>query len=182
MSATSQQARAIDDGLEPETELSAFSSDGASPTAWARAKAHLEVAELFWLSTVRPDGRPHVTPLLAVWSDDALFFCTGPAERKAKNLARNPHCILTTGRNSLDGLDIVVEGEAREVRDEVELGRVADAYAAKYPKDFTEPSGTWFGLDDAIRSGSSLLYRVVPETAFGFGKGESFSQTRYRFG
>lgn len=57
----------------------------------------------------------------------------------------------------------------------------ADAYAAKYPKDLTEPSGTWFGLDDAIRAGSSLLYCVAPATAFGFGKGDSFSQTRFRF-
>jgi general stress protein 26 len=181
MNVTSHRVPGIGDGGEPETELSAFSSDDASPTAWALTRAHLEAAEVFWLSTVRPDGRPHVTPLLAVWLDDALYFCTGPPERKAKNLDHNPYCILTTGRNSLDGLDIVVEGKAREVSDELELGRVADAYAAKYPSDFTEPDGTWFGLDDAIRSGDSLLYRVAPVTAFGFGKGASFSQTRYRF-
>ena len=65
--------------------------------------------------------------------------------------------------------------------DSLELGRVADAYSAKYPSDFTDPDGTWFGLDDAIRSGDSLLYRVAPVTAFAFGKGSSFSQTRYRF-
>jgi pyridoxine/pyridoxamine 5'-phosphate oxidase len=182
MRVTAQQVGLTDEGVEPETELSAFSSDGASATAWTRARAHLEAAEVFWLSTVRPDGRPHVTPLLAVWLDDSLYFCTSPPERKAKNLDHNSHCILTTGCNSLDGLDVVVEGEAREVSDQVERGRVADAYAAKYPRDFTEPDGTWFGLDDAIRAGSSLLYRVEPTKAFAFGKGDSFSQTRYRFG
>lgn len=181
MSVIGQRVLEMGDGVEPETELSAFSSDDAGPTEWARTRAHLEAAEVFWLSTVRPDGRPHVTPLLAVWLDSALYFCTSPPERKAKNLDHNPHCILTTGRDSLDGLDIVVEGQAREVSDELELGRVADAYAAKYPSDFTEPDGTWFGLDDAIRSGNSLVYRVAPVTAFAFGKGESFSQTRYRF-
>lgn len=181
MSFTPQRRQEIGEGAEPETELSAFSSDGAESTEWARARAHLEAADVFWLSTVRPDGRPHVTPLLAVWMDDALYFCTSRPERKTKNLELNPHCILTTGRNSLDGLDIVVEGKAREVGDELELGRVADAYVAKYPSDFTEPDGTWFGLDDAIRSGNSLVYRVAPVTAFGFGKGASFSQTRYRF-
>jgi uncharacterized pyridoxamine 5'-phosphate oxidase family protein len=181
MSVTAQPGLAANDGIEPETDLSAFSSDDASPTAWTRARAHLEAAEVFWLSTVRPDGRPHVTPLLAVWLDDALYFCTSPPERKAKNLDHNPHCILTTGRNSLDGLDVVVEGEAAEVTEKVELGRVADAYAAKYSSDFTEPDGTWFGLDGAIRAGSSLLYRVQPSKAFAFGKGDSFSQTRYRF-
>jgi hypothetical protein len=181
MSVTGQQVLGMDDGVEPETELSSFSSTGASPTAWTRAKAHLRVAEVFWLSTVRPDGRPHVTPLLAVWLDDALYFCTGPAERKAQNLGHNAQCILTTGHNSLEGLDIVVEGEAREVSDKAELGLVADAYVAKYPEHFAKPAGTWSGLDDAIRSGSSLLYRVAPATAFGFAKGESFSQTRFRF-
>jgi uncharacterized pyridoxamine 5'-phosphate oxidase family protein len=181
MSVSSQRTRGSDNEVEPETELSSFSSEGATPTTWAQALDALGVASVFWLSTVRPDGRPHVTPLLAVWLDNALYFCTGPSERKAKNLKYNPHCILTTGGNTLEGLDIVVEGEAQEVGDTVELGRVADAYGAKYPQPVTQPSGTWFGLDNAIRSGSSLVYRVAPATGFGFAKGESFSQTRWRF-
>ena len=86
----SSRALEVGEGREPETELSAFSSDDASPTEWASARAHVEAAEVFWLSTVRPDGRPHVTPLLAVWSDDALYFCTSPPERKAKNLEQTP--------------------------------------------------------------------------------------------
>lgn len=102
----------------PVTELHAgFSSPGASPTDWAEGRRLIEAAEVFWLSTVRPDGRPHVTPLLSVWHDDAMCFCTGPAERKAENLKQNPQCILTTGENGLDGLDVVVEGCAAEVGD-----------------------------------------------------------------
>ena len=87
---------------EPVTELSPFSSDGAVPTEWAQARADLRDAEVFWLSTVRPGGRPHVTPLLGVWLDGAVYFCTGSTERKAKNLAQNPQCVLTTGRNQLE--------------------------------------------------------------------------------
>src|SRR5438067_6510946 len=116
-------------GRRQAAELDArFSSDAATPTAWPAARRRLEDAELYWLSTVRPDGRPHVTPLIAVWLDDALYFCTGPSERKAKNLARNPHCILTTGSNALDeGLDLVVEGDAVQVSDDGNLRRIADA-------------------------------------------------------
>jgi hypothetical protein len=137
---------------------------------------------VYWLSTVRPDGRPHVTPLLGVWLDGALYFCTGPTERKAKNLAGNPHCILTTGRNGLDGgLDVVVEGSAARVTDEAELRTVADTYESKYGARFTAPEGTWYGLGDAIRGGTVLVYRVAPSTVFGFGKGREFSQTRWRF-
>ena len=166
----------------PVTELDArFSSKGATPTGWAEGRRHIDEAEVFWISTVRPDGRPHVTPLLAVRHDDAMYFCTGPEERKAKNLRRNPHCILTTGRNGLDGLDVVVEGHAVEVADGAELVLIANAYESKYGAHFTAPEGTWFGLSDAIRRGDALVYRVAPTTILGFGKGEQFSQTRWRF-
>jgi uncharacterized pyridoxamine 5'-phosphate oxidase family protein len=166
----------------PVAELDArFSSPGAKPTDWAEGRRCIEGAEVFWLSTVRSDGRPHVTPLLAVWLDDAMYFCTGPAERKAKNLKQNPQCVLTTGENGLDGLDVVVEGSAVEVGDRVELDQVANAYESKYGARFTAPEGTWFGLSDAIRAGEALVYHVRPRTILGFAKGEQFSQTRWRF-
>ena len=166
---------------QPVTELSPFSSEGAVATEWAQGLGDLRSAELYWLTTVRPDGRPHVTPLIAIWLDGAMYFTTGADERKAKNLAQNAHCILMTGRNTLDGLDLVVEGEASEVSDTAELRAVADTYESKYGRHFTSPEGTWFGLGDSIRTGDVLVYRVTPSTAFGFGKGKSFSQTRWRF-
>src|SRR3954454_10587845 len=115
-------------GKEPVAELEPqFSSSGAIPTPWAEANSQLDQAEVFWLTTVRPDGRPHVTPLLAVWLDEALYFCTGASERKAQNLAQNAHCVLTTGCNTLhEGLDLVVEGAAVQVRDTARLQRLAD--------------------------------------------------------
>ena len=168
---------------EPSTELGAlFSSPGAVATKWADALVELQQAEVYWLSTVRPSGQPHVTPLLAVWWNGAIYFCTGPTERKAKNLVANPACALTTGRCDLDGLDIVIEGRAVTVADSSELGHVADTYEAKYGRHFAAPDGTWSGLGDAIRAGSALVYRIAPDTGFGFGKGGSYSQTRWRFG
>ena len=165
---------------EPKIELAeGFSSPDASPRSWAEAGALLRQAELYWLSTVRPDGRPHVTPLIAVWVDDALYFCTGAEERKAKNLAQNPNCVLTTGRNALDeGLDVAVEGNAVNVRDEAKLQRVADAYVAKYGPGwtFTVEGGTFHH-----EGGTALVFEVAPAAAFGFGKGEPYSQTCYRF-
>lgn len=166
---------------EPVTTLvRGFSSDDATAVEWARGREVLRDAEIYWLSTVRPDGRPHVTPLLGVWLDGTMCFCTGPAERKAQNLAQNAHCILTTGSNALDGLDLVVEGDAANESDAAELGRVAGAYEAKYAQ-VTEPGGTWFGLADGIRGGSVLVYRVAPSKVLGFAKGGPFSQTRWDF-
>ena len=169
--------------MKPLTELNArFSSLGTRPTQWAEGRRHLEEAEVFWLSTVRPDGRPHVTPLLAVWCGDAMYFCTGSDERKAKNLEQNQHCTLTTGRNTLDeNLDVVVEGRAATVSDGSELEQVARTYESKYGEHMTAPEGTWFGLTDSIRRGETPIYRVTPKTALGFARGEQFSQTRWKF-
>ena len=95
-----------------------FSDPDAHATAWDETRRALESAELFWISTVRADGRPHVTPLVAVWLDGALHFTTGATEQKALNLQHDPHVILTTGCNTWDqGLDVVVEGDALEVTD-----------------------------------------------------------------
>jgi len=171
------------DVREPLTVLDAgFSSEGAHPTEWAEGRQKLEAAEVFWLSTVRPDGRPHVTPLLSVWCADGMYFCTGPDERKAKNLKRNQRCILTTGRNTLDeGLDVVVEGHVAKVRVKSELEQVASTYESKYGEHLTDPEGTWFGLGETIRRGEVLVYRLTPTTVLGFVKGKQFSQTRWRF-
>jgi nitroimidazol reductase NimA-like FMN-containing flavoprotein (pyridoxamine 5'-phosphate oxidase superfamily) len=168
--------------LDPVTELGAsFSDADAVSTEWAQGRGDLQDAQVYWLTTVRPEGRPHVTPLLGIWFDAALYFCTGPSERKAKNLAENAHCVLTTGCNGLDGLDVVVEGDAAKVSNPTELASVADTYESKYGRHFTAPEGTWFGLGDAIRRSEVLLYRVDPSTAFGFGKGTPYSQTRWSF-
>jgi hypothetical protein len=164
----------------PETKLDRrFSSPDASAVAWSEGRSRFKAAELYWISTVRPDGRPHVTPLIAVWLDDAAYFCTGADERKAKNLAANPSCILTTGSNELgEGLDVVVEGEAVRVGDEAGLQRIADAYEEKYGSDwhFEIRDGAFHHGD----GGAAFVFEVSPATAFGFGKGE-YSQTRWRF-
>ena len=59
--------------MQPVTELdSRFSEPNAVATSWDETRRTLEGAEIFWISTVRVDGRPHVTPLVAIWSDDAV--------------------------------------------------------------------------------------------------------------
>jgi nitroimidazol reductase NimA-like FMN-containing flavoprotein (pyridoxamine 5'-phosphate oxidase superfamily) len=165
---------------EPLGELDRrFSSEGTSPVEWEAARTLLERAEIFWISTVRPDGRPHATPLIAIWLDDALYFCTGPTERKARNLHTNRHVALTTGCNRIDeGLDVVVEGDALRVHDDSKLQRVADEYVSKYGSDwrFTVRDGAF-----EHEGGTALVFEVSPRSVFGFRKGDEFSQTRWRF-
>ncbi|MFI2369790.1 pyridoxamine 5'-phosphate oxidase family protein [Streptomyces sp. NPDC018833] len=165
---------------DPRTDLDArFSDPKASPADWSEALALIRAAEVFWLTTVRPEGRPHVTPLIAVWHDGALHFCTGPDERKAKNLRANREVVLTTGGNALgEGQDVVVEGEAVRVTDEATLRTLAGLWVEKYGEYWT------FQVRDGVfvgDGGEALVFRVAPRTAFGFHKGEPFGQTRWRF-
>ena len=166
---------------QPVTELDPrFSSPDATATEWAVASDALAKAEVYWLSTVRPDGRPHVTPLIAVWHEGALCVTTGPDERKAKNLAENVHCVVTTGSNTLsEGLDLVLEGDAARVTDDARLQQLADAFASKYGTDtwhFTVRDGAFHNE----AGGKALVFRIEPRTVFGFGKGETYSQTAWR--
>ncbi|MER6119333.1 pyridoxamine 5'-phosphate oxidase family protein [Streptomyces sp. NPDC001743] len=166
---------------EPVAELDPrYSSPGAVPGVWAGAERLLSEAELYWLSTVRPDGRPHVTPLIGVWWQGALHFCTGAEERKARNLAANDEVVVTTGCNSWsEGLDVVVEGRAERVTDEGALARLAEAWGTKYGADWH------FDVADGAFVGSlgnrAEVFAVSPRTVFGFGKGDPFTQTRWRF-
>jgi hypothetical protein len=164
----------------PETVLDTrYSGPDATATDWDAAAEKLAAAEIFWLSTVRTDGRPHVTPLISVWVDGALHIGTGPHEQKARNLAKNPLCAMTTGTNAYgEGLDLVVEGEAVRVTEHDRLQRVADAFEAKYGSDwhFDVVDGKFnhAGAEDA------LVFAIAPVTAYGFGKG-IFSHTRWQF-
>ena len=60
---------------EPATRLDTrFSAPGSAATPWQTTLQVLQAAQLSWISTVRRDGRPHVSPLVAVWHDGAIHF------------------------------------------------------------------------------------------------------------
>jgi general stress protein 26 len=161
-----------------------FSDPDAEPVPWAEARAVLDDAQLAWITTVRGDGRPHVTPLVTVWLDDTLHFCTGPDEQKGRNLAANPNVAVTTGCNGWDdGLDVVVEGEAVRVTDLPTLERLAAAWATKWDGRWTfaatEGGFAHEGVRDDRIGGPVHVYAVRAAKILAFGKG-TFSQTRFR--
>ena len=165
--------------MEPTTELDErFSDPGARPTPWAMVRQALESAETSWVTTVRSDGRPHVTPLVTVWLDDALYFCTGPTEQKAVNLRSNQNVVLTTGCNTWnEGLDVIVEGAAERVTDEAALatGRGVEdqvgwsvAFRGGQRRLFQHEGG----------AGEAYVFEVVPTKILSFAK-ETFAATRH---
>jgi nitroimidazol reductase NimA-like FMN-containing flavoprotein (pyridoxamine 5'-phosphate oxidase superfamily) len=146
----------------------------------------LETSELFWLTTVRANGSPHVTPVVAVWHDRAIHFCTADNEQKAFNLQGNPHVILTTGCNKWDeGLDVVVEGDAVRVTDHDMLERLARLWATRWDGrwKYLVRDGYFYHFDEDEHTtlpDSILVFSVKPTKVFAFAKGH-FSHTRHQF-
>ena len=155
-----------------------FSSLDAAATPWSAARDRLASAKTYWVTTVRPDGRPHSTTIAAVWLDGAIHFTTGASEVKAKNLATNRKVIVTVGCSDWEGLDMVIEGEAVSVTDPDRLSRLATAFTEKYD-DFFGMRVVDGRLGGAGTDQGPLAFEIRPAKAFAFGKAPTFSQTRW---
>src|SRR5215208_4582566 len=111
------------------TNLDAY---GHGPLPWSRAERQLDITVArdvtHFLSTVRPDGRPHVAAVGALWIDGRFWFTSGDRTRKSRKLARRDECVISV---KLADLDLVVEGTARRVTVQPTLARLAAAYAAQ---------------------------------------------------
>jgi hypothetical protein len=143
---------------------------GTGLIPWAEAERRLTVSHDYWVATARPDGRPHVMPVWGVWLGGRLWFSSGLRSRKARNLAADQRCTITTD----DARDpVVLEGTAEQVTERVALDGFLAAVNAKYAAALTADF-----LDPAV-NGS---YAVRPERAFAL-RGDDFagSPTRWRF-
>jgi general stress protein 26 len=154
-------------------------SEATEPVSWQQVSDALAGAELYWLTTIRNDGRPHITPLVGAWVDDGFVFCTGPEEQKARNLEHGAAVAVTTGVNTWkDGLDVVVEGNAHRLTGVQNLSPLADAIREKYHGewDFT-PDDAGFGHS---AGGLAHVFRVAPTKVIAFAK-SPHGQTTFRF-
>lgn len=109
-----------------------ISQDDEGMLDWPDVAAALGAATIFWLSTVRPDGSPHLVPIWGVFVDDAAYFEGGDMTRWARNLAEGDGSIHIGVDH--DGMQAMVRGTAAWVEVDPEpQTRIADAYDAKYP-------------------------------------------------
>jgi general stress protein 26 len=161
-----------------------FSQKDEVATPWETVRDVIESAELFWVTSVRANGHPHMTPLVAVWNDDALYFSTGEHEQKTLNLKTNPHVILSTGSNEwTSGMDVVVEGDAVRVSDNDKLTRLAQAWTTKWDGDwnYEVANGSFFHPGaDVEKDEKVLVFEVRPTKVLSFTKG-TFNHTSHRF-
>jgi general stress protein 26 len=169
--------------MKPATERidPRYSAENAEAVPWTEAEARLAAAEIAWIVTLRPDGRPHATPMVPVVHDGKVYFHTGSPEVKYANLQSDPHVLVLAGDSAWNsGLDVAVEGTALPVTDDALLRRLAELYLKRW-------DGSWkLDVQDGAlvphTPGTQLvMFEVTPTKAYSYGKGDLGGQTTYRF-
>ena len=144
--------------------------DQPATTPWALARERLAnpaPGQTSWLATVRPDGSPHLMPIIAFWIDDAFHFVVSEGTRKGRNLAADGRCVVATGNTTLPSLDLIVEGHAKPLDDEAAVKRVAEMLNGNnWP---LEARGDQVYGPNAPTAGPPpySIYRMVPSKVFG---------------
>jgi pyridoxamine 5'-phosphate oxidase-like protein len=153
------------------------------PIPWSRA---LEALESFggsdqrsFLATTRPDGRPHLAGVGALWDHGKVYVVSGGGTRKSRNLAENPICAVSM---SLPDMDLVVEGRAQRVTDDETLNRLAKRYAASgWPARVENGAFTYDYSAPSAGPPPWHLYRFTYHTVFAVAGAEPPGATRWRF-
>jgi nitroimidazol reductase NimA-like FMN-containing flavoprotein (pyridoxamine 5'-phosphate oxidase superfamily) len=156
---------------------------GLEPIPWSRALAALESfggsEQRSFLATVRPDGRPHLAGVGALWDHGKVYVVSGEGTRKSRNLAENPACAISM---SLTDMDLVIEGRAERVTDDETLDRLAKRYAeGGWPARVEDGALTYDYSAPSAGPPPWSLYEVTPTAVFGVLAAEPGGATRWRF-
>ena len=152
------------------TRAESLTSDGQGTTSWDIARERLadpEFQRTSWLATTRPDGRPHLMPVIGSWIDGALYLVAGEGSQKGRNLAADDRCVIATTSTTLPSIDIVLEGRAVAITDGDEVRRLAEAFTSSgWP---LEADGEKVRGPHAPTAGPPpyTIYRIVPSKGFG---------------
>ena len=146
--------------------------EGTGLLPWSWAEEQLASSRNYWVVTLWPDGRPHAMPVWAVWDADdrSLWFSSSLPSRKARNVAGDPRCVITT--EDADN-PVVVEGTAAIVTAASDIAKVIALINAKYgtayQQDFLDPA-------------AQATIRVRPISVFGLLQADfEGSPTKWRF-
>ena len=139
--------------------------------SWKWAEQRLRKSHNYWITTVRPDGSPHTMVVWGLWLDGAFLFSTGRLSRKARNLAKNPRCVVCTEKAEEA---IIVEGVA-EVAGVPARREFLKKYKPKYDFDMG-------GMEQDILSMKEPVFAVRPRVVFGLYERRFVgSATRWKF-
>lgn len=156
---------------------------GTEPLSWDEVRQRLDAARSYWVATTRPDGRPHVRPVIAVWLNGKIYSTTSPGAAKGRNMQLRPECSVAT---SGPAFDIVVEGSTAWVNDRHLLEQIASAYGSKYNWPVTVTNENMFDAPYGAPAAGPPPYRayeITPRLVYAFGTDNNLGvrSTRFRF-
>jgi nitroimidazol reductase NimA-like FMN-containing flavoprotein (pyridoxamine 5'-phosphate oxidase superfamily) len=146
------------------------SKKGLLPWKWAAAR--LSKSRQYWVVTVRPNRAPHMMLVWGLWWEDAFYFSTGSTSRKARNLSKNPKCVIASEDSEQA---VILEGMAKPLRDRAKIREFLRFYGRKYKWDMSAMQDDMLALKEPV-------FVVHPKKAFGLvEKTFATSATRWRF-
>jgi len=137
---------------------------------WKWAEDRLNKSRQYWIATTRPDGRPHVMIVWALWMDGRLYFSTGSKSRKARNLAANPRCTMCSQQADQA---IILEGA---VETETDVDRIRE-FIRRYEKKYKWKLGA---MAEGLLTLKEPVFCLRPKIAFGLWE-KKFATTATRW-
>ena len=127
------------------------SGESEGVLAWSWAVERLTKAHNYWIATGGRGAAPQLTAVWGVWLGGAFYFSCAATSRKARNLAEDARCAISTERADEA---VIVEGVAELVADQTLLEQFKAAYDPKY--------------DWEIEIDKGGIFVVRPTVAFAF--------------
>ncbi len=127
----------------------------------AHIDKRLRAELMMWLSTVRPDGRPHLVPVWFLWDGETILIFSRPNQQKLRNLQHNPNVVVALDTAGQGDDIVMIEGKAELLNDPA-VSAALPAYAEKY-KQRLELYG-WTG--EAMAQDYSQAIRITPTKFF----------------
>ena len=133
----------------------------------AHVDERLRSEPMIWLSTVRPDGRPHLVPVWFLWDGESVLIFSQPNQQKIRNIRQNNNVMLALDTAKGGGDIVMIEGKAELLEHGNEqVGANMPAFAEKYAANLSSMNQT---ADDMAKTYSQAI-RVTPVRFQGFGE------------
>jgi PPOX class probable F420-dependent enzyme len=126
----------------------------------ARIDGLLRREPVVWVSTVRPDGLPHLVPIWFSWDGERLFIASKPNAVKVRNLRANPTLMLAVGEPDED-FDVGLIEAVATVSDRTTAELLPPGHLAKYRRQM---AAIGLDADEYVRTYSQPI--LVTPTRF----------------
>ena len=137
--------------------------NSSASLATARIERFLAEEPIVWLSTVRPDGGPHIVPIWFWWDGTAILVFSKPDAQKVRNLRARPSVMLALG-DAEDDFDVGLIRGTADLLDEGTSAVIPTAHLDKYRDRMAA-----IGLDaDTYAATYSQVIRIEPQDYLGW--------------